>query len=52
VETSAGVQQTGMVRAAADLRDALNGKLAGLWEALTDEAAFNALSVDKQQALC
>ncbi|MEP6741837.1 MAG: hypothetical protein ABJB61_05005 [bacterium] len=36
---------------AVELRDALTGKLAGLWGAETDEAAFNALSVDKQQAL-
>jgi len=51
VETSADVQQLVWSELAADLRDALNGKLAGLWDAPTDEAAFNALSVDKQQAL-
>jgi hypothetical protein len=34
-----------------DTRDALFGKLAGLWGAATDEAAFDALTVDKQQAL-
>ncbi|MBA2703019.1 MAG: hypothetical protein H0U60_04105 [Blastocatellia bacterium] len=33
------------------MRAALSGKLAGLWDATTDEAAFNVLSVDKQQAL-
>ncbi len=34
-----------------DLRDALTGKLSGLWGAIGDEEAFNSLSVDKQQAL-
>ncbi|HBB86028.1 MAG TPA: hypothetical protein DC047_00255 [Blastocatellia bacterium] len=51
VETAAGVQQLVWSELAAELRDALSGKLAGLWDAATDEAAFNALSVDKQQAL-
>jgi hypothetical protein len=51
VETSADVQQLVWSELAVDLRAALNGKLAGLWDAQTDEAAFNALSVDKQQAL-
>ena len=32
-------------------RDALAGKLVGLWGALNDEAAFDSLSEDKQQAL-
>ncbi len=36
---------------AADLRNALNGKLLGLWGAASDEAAFNGLAMDKQQAL-
>ena len=35
----------------ADERDVLNGKLAGLWGAVSDEAAFNGCAVDKQQAL-
>ena len=35
----------------ADLREALAGKLSGLWDAATDESAFNGLTVDKQQAL-
>ncbi len=35
----------------AEVRDALTGKLAGLWGAETDEAAFDAMSIDKQQAL-
>ncbi len=34
-----------------DTREALTGKLAGLWDAVTDEAAFNACTIDKQQAL-
>ena len=32
-------------------RELLNGKLAGLWGATSDRAAFDALAVDKQQAL-
>ena len=51
VESGADVQQLVWSRLAADLRDALNGKLAGLWDAQSDEAAFDSLSVDKQQAL-
>jgi hypothetical protein len=35
----------------ADLREALTGKLIGLWGAPDDEQAFNSLAVDKQQAL-
>jgi hypothetical protein len=35
----------------ADYRAALAGRLAGLWGAPTDEAAFDSLAVDKQQAL-
>jgi hypothetical protein len=34
-----------------DSRELLNGKLAGLWGVATDQAAFDALAVDKQQAL-
>ncbi|MFN2516226.1 MAG: hypothetical protein ABR556_08415 [Pyrinomonadaceae bacterium] len=34
-----------------DVREALAGKLSGLWGANGDEEAFNLLSVDKQQAL-
>ncbi|HKP45834.1 MAG TPA: hypothetical protein VJT50_04480, partial [Pyrinomonadaceae bacterium] len=34
-----------------DLRQELDGKLVGLWDAESDEAAFNALAIDKQQAL-
>ena len=51
VESSAEVQHLVWSELAADLREAFNGKLIGLWDATTDEAAFNALSVDKQQAL-
>lgn len=32
-------------------REALAGKLSGLWGAVTDEAAFNNCAVDKQQTL-
>ena len=35
----------------ADVREALAGKLSGLWGAGDDEAAFNGFAVDKQQAL-
>lgn len=34
-----------------DTRQALTGKLAGLWGAASDEHGFNSFSVDKQQAL-
>jgi hypothetical protein len=34
-----------------DQREALGGKLTGLWGAADDERAFNLLSVDKQQTL-
>jgi hypothetical protein len=34
-----------------DLREAFTGKLSGLWGAGTDEEAFNACAVDKQQTL-
>jgi hypothetical protein len=33
------------------VRELLTGKLAGLWEAPTDEAAFDSWSPDKQQAM-
>ncbi len=35
----------------AKARDALTGKLVGLWGAVSDEAAFESLTEDKQQAL-
>lgn len=34
-----------------DVREALAGKLSGLWGAASDEDAFNGCPVDKQQAL-
>lgn len=34
-----------------DVREALTGKLSGLWGAPSDEAAFNGCAVDKQQTL-
>src|SRR5687768_12502866 len=35
----------------AETREALTGKLVGLWGAVSDEAAFDSLTEDKQQAL-
>lgn len=35
----------------AETREALNGKLVELWGAVSDEAAFDSLTEDKQQAL-
>ncbi len=35
----------------AKVRDALTGKLVGLWGAASDESAFDSLTEDKQQAL-
>ena len=34
-----------------DSRELLTGKLAGLWGAATDQAAFESFAIDKQQAL-
>jgi len=34
-----------------DVREALTGKLSGIWGAASDEAAFNNFPVDKQQTL-
>lgn len=34
-----------------DIREALTGKLSGLWGAVSDESAFNNCAVDKQQTL-
>ena len=50
-DTGADARQLVWSELADDLREALKGKLAGLWDAATDEAAFDALSIDKQQAL-
>ncbi len=49
-----GTETTAQLRwreLAADVRAALTNRLAGLWGAPTDEAAFDNLAVDKQQAL-
>jgi hypothetical protein len=34
-----------------EIRDLLSGKLIGMWGAVSDEAAFNSWTIDKQQAL-
>lgn len=34
-----------------DIRDALTGRLSGLWGAASDSEAFDGLAIDKQQAL-
>jgi hypothetical protein len=46
-----GTQQLHWRELPADVRAALAGRLAGLWRAPTDEAAFDSLGIDKQQAL-
>ena len=51
LDLSTGVRQLTWSELDSDLRQDLNGKLAGLWGAESDEAAFNALAIDKQQAL-
>lgn len=50
-ESSAAVSQTLWKNLTGDLREALTGKLSGLWGAASDEEAFNACPVDKQQTL-
>jgi hypothetical protein len=50
-ESSAAVSQTLWKNLTEDLREALTGKLSGLWGAASDEEAFNACPVDKQQTL-
>lgn len=49
--TSSNDSQLGWRDLPADVRDALTGKLVGLWGAASDEAAFDSLAEDKQQAL-
>jgi hypothetical protein len=50
-DSSAAVSQTLWKNLRGDLREALAGKLSGLWGAASDEEAFNACTVDKQQTL-
>lgn len=49
--SSAGASRTRWCDLPDGMREALTGKLSGLWGALSDEAAFDAFSEDKQQAL-
>lgn len=51
VENVSAVNQLRWWDISGDRREALTGKLAGLWEAQRDEEAFDSLSVDAQQAL-
>jgi len=51
VETARPVSHLRWHDLSADYREALSGKLAGLWESSGDEAAFELLSVPAQQAL-
>lgn len=50
-EACANVEAIGWQDLPATVREALSGKLTGLWGAADDEAAFNACPIDKQQAL-
>ena len=50
-ETGSPVRQLRWVELPRDSREALSGKLTGLWGAPGDEEAFDRLSVDGQQAL-
>lgn len=50
-EPSAEVSRLRWSDLSEDLRAALQSRLAGLWGALDDEAAFDSLAIDKQQAL-
>jgi len=51
VESASDVSQRRWNDLADDLREALTGKLAGLWGSSGDASAFDSLSIDKQQAL-
>jgi hypothetical protein len=51
VDSAANVHPLRWSELSGDLRDALTGKLTGLWGARSDEGAFDALAIDKQQAL-
>jgi hypothetical protein len=50
-DPAADVAQIRWSELADNLREALGGRLGGLWGAISDEEAFNSLAVDKQQAL-
>jgi hypothetical protein len=50
-EKDSPVKQVSWSDLSRDQREALSGKLRGLWSAPNDKEAFDALSVDKQQAL-
>ena len=50
-ETNSRVEPMSWKDLRVDVREALAGKLSGLWGAVSDEAAFNGFAVDKQQAL-
>ena len=50
-EPDTGVELMSWKALPADVREALVGRLKGLWGAVSDEAAFNSCSVDKQQTL-
>ncbi|HEX9424607.1 MAG TPA: hypothetical protein VF899_15320 [Pyrinomonadaceae bacterium] len=50
-DSSSGLDQILWRNLSEDSREALTGKLSGLWGAATDEAAFDSCAVDKQQTL-
>ena len=51
IEPGSKVEPVSWQELSEDLREVLTGKLSGLWGAVSDEAAFSAFAVDKQQAL-
>jgi hypothetical protein len=51
IEKASPVKQLRWQDISGDQREALSGKLTGLWGAAADEAAFDGLQVDGQQAL-
>ena len=50
-DSSSGLNQILWRNLSEDSREALTGKLSGLWGAASDEAAFDSCAVDKQQTL-
>src|SRR6266545_5998323 len=50
-DSSSGLDQILWRNLSEDSREALTGKLSGLWGAATDEGAFDSCAVDKQQTL-